>query len=264
MKRTKTDFENHLERVKNCKTKFILCQDCKKVLNLPLFTQEKFKIFPVSCKSYFCETCAKRKIFLLKNKIKLALKNENWRFLTLTTAKSKFTFYEALQKINFDFNTFLTNIRKKYPDLKYFKVLEISKNKSVHLHILINKYIPAELIKKYWYMDHKSFIIKIEKAEDNFKVLNYLLKYFYKNFSDNFQNEIFYLNKKRRYSVSHNLFKKFVKEKIYKLLSEKPLSLENFLIFLSNKLSKNLLNFSELKFFNFPNDEIICLQDTFG
>lgn len=262
-KRTDKELENHLEKTKLCKRKFLFVQDLSIKNSRGLFSQKKYKFFCVSCKSYFCPHCVAHKKQEIKHRIKPALAGDTWRFITLTTSKKNFTTDEALKHISIDFNNFMTSIRKKFPGIKYFKVLEISKSESIHLHLLINLYIPKAIIKRLWIMAHASFIVDIRKVSDNTHALNYILKYFTKE-TENFQvNKYFYSYRKRHFSLSQNFCQKSKSEKKYKLILNKPYKSDGLITHIARMLSLSMLDTLEIDWGNAPPDVMNILLDTF-
>jgi len=202
MNRTESDLEEHLQHCKYCKSHFLLLT---KSANTDLYgdLHQKFVIpFQISCKSWFCPQCSKTFSSKIYVRAKEHFSAENCRLMTLTTDKTKYTTEEAILNINKNFNSFITTIKKLYKNLKFFKVLEISKGDSVHLHVLINQYIPAALISKIWLRFHNSYIVKLQKCTSTAKAISYLLKYLSKSFTSFETNKIYFIFRRRRYSFS--------------------------------------------------------------
>lgn len=124
--------------------------------------------------------------------IDLAYENQKiWKsFLTLT-------FAENVMDIDFAnkcFNSWLTLIRRYYPDFAYLCVPEFQKRGAVHYHLLSNLEVGGVLLPvqnakknmydvKYWsYGFTSAFDLKL--ADDRFNVSLYVCKYLYKDIDD--------------------------------------------------------------------------------
>lgn len=264
MKRTYKDLENHLKRVNNCGKKTLFFCDDTKSDHINLFNQSKYFFSPHKCNSYFCPVCVRNKKLKLFHNMKSVMKSDTWRFLTLTTSKKIFTTEQALKLINIDFNIFWTQIRRKFIGIKYIKILEISDNESVHFHILVNKYIPKNIIKHYWYLAHKSYVVDISKPAKLDNIINYVTKYFSKSI-DNFKaNEFFYLFRKRHFTTSRNFFAKVDKKKHISLLYGKPLNFDSLLFNLTNDIYNDNIDFYLIDFSHAPPDLYNIINNSLG
>jgi hypothetical protein len=133
-----------------------------------------------------------------------AIKHKIWReiypqivtcndFLFLTLDASTSNYYsqsDAHKKVQKYWNSLLTRLRKKYPNIRIIKAVEWQKNGlGYHLHILIVglRFLPKDWIAKTWSKLEKSgWSIEIEKVFDNPKrALAYLLKYVSKTLRQN-------------------------------------------------------------------------------
>lgn len=175
------------------------------------------KIVQVSCGSWHCPICSKKKASKLQHKtIKAATKHEvdhgHVRFLTLTIPK-RTDEYTMMS----DLNNLLTQLRKQGYLHTYFWVKEFTppsyeytdrkgrKRKTEgerrHLHLIWwGRYIPWQIIERYW--EGKS---DLKRHSGN--PVRYLIKYL----GDSQCQELFDHNE-RRYSSSRN----FYPEKAYK------------------------------------------------
>jgi len=133
-----------------------------------------------------------------------AIKRKMWReiypqiayycdflFLTLDASTSNYhSQSDAHRKVQKNWNSLLTRIRKKYPNVKIIKAVEWQRNGlGYHLHVLIIgiRFLPKDWIKRTWDKLEKSgWSIEIEKVFDNPKrALSYLLKYITKTLRQN-------------------------------------------------------------------------------
>jgi len=112
-------------------------------------------------------------------------------FLTLDASTSNyFSQQDAHEKVQKCWNSLLTRIRKKYPNVRVIKTVEWQRNGiGYHLHVLIIgiRFLPKDWIKRTWDKLEKSgWSIQIEKGFDNPKrALSYLMKYITKNLRKN-------------------------------------------------------------------------------
>lgn len=180
-------------RADNCSTSFI-----SSILKSDELI--KIKIHPLLCNSPYCDNCNNIKRIKLYNKLKLFSKNRQLRFLTLTY-KFNDNYETILNKYSKDFNKFITYVRRLNYKFNYFKIIEFTKNKIIHFHLLIDSYIPQNLISNLWLqITSDSFIVFITRLLDNKQLINYCLKYITKSFNNN--QDLFTAFKIRRFSFS--------------------------------------------------------------
>jgi len=197
----------------------------------PLPAGKLMKITPAKCKSYSCPVCGKKKTLDLLDR----LKNVNlakYRFFTLTLQNKKtYTDTEKnLQQVSKYFNKLNLALRKKpqYKGLEYFRVTEIGKDGMVHVHGIINKYIPIKELSAMWLSITKnSYRTDIKKIKSKRDAINYLFKYLSKDVAAKNRNidpaffnrdknnsaALFYELNKRRYCSSRKFFTNKVEKK---------------------------------------------------
>ena len=227
--RSRSQLKHHIQKTCTCGNNFIFTT---REIKSDLFGNEKFNQYiplAIKCKSYFCPQCAKAKKVKFIKRIEKTIEKETWRFLTLTTVNTGNNTIDVLKEINNSWNKFATLLRRKFVNLKYIKVLEVGKNGMVHYHILINCYIPHQLIQKFWYKYTGAFKVQIEKPSNHNKIIGYLAKYFAKQTDDSTQNELFYLTNKRRFSFSKNCDSKIIPDIKFKMVFEKDYTLDNLI-----------------------------------
>lgn len=107
------------------------------------------------------------------------------------------TFKENITDINLankKFNHFTKCMKRKYPDFKYLGVPEFQKRGAVHYHLLTNLVKGSDLLPlqentddkydvKYWNYGFSS-VFDLKETDDNFNVVAYICKYFYKDFDN--------------------------------------------------------------------------------
>lgn len=197
MKRKK-NLSNHYQSIKKCSLS-------SKIFIEKIHSKETtIKIIPCKCHSYFCEKCSKIKRMNLLSRLKKCFNENDYRFLTLTLDQNKYTPIEAINNISHFFELLRKRLKYENYNFNYFKIVELQKNNIAHLHIILNMYIPNDLIKKHWLDITGSPIIKINKIDSIGKLSVYLLKYLSKNIAS-YHTELFYFTNKRRYSYSKYL-----------------------------------------------------------
>jgi len=185
------------ERALNCSTSFL-----SSYYETPDLVQ--IKIHPLLCNSPYCETCNNIKRIKLYNKLLQFSKNRQLRFLTLTY-KYDDNYKNILDKYSKDFNKFITYIRRLNYKFNYFKIIEFTKNKIIHFHLLIDSYVPQQLLSNLWFqITSDSFIVFITRLLNNKQLINYCLKYITKSFNNN--QDLFTAFKIRRFSFSRFTF----------------------------------------------------------
>lgn len=208
MKRSIDDLHKHLNRVNQC------CS-CHKIF-LTHVNNNNYNFLDVSlkCDSYFCERCAKKKRVKLIKRVQKNLSGKNIRFLTLTFDTKQYTPDDTYKLGSEYFHRFIKYLKYHNFKFQYFKVLEFTKSGLAHYHVLLDCYIPVSIIKNIWFQITGSYIVFIKKVRSVKKIISYILIYMTK-VSDFVNNQIFYLNRLRRYSYSRFFFlRKQIQKKI--------------------------------------------------
>jgi len=182
---------------------------------------------PIPCMSWTCPECGPYKALRVKYElIDITLLNNLSYFLTLTLdpkhIPSEYT-SETHQYITKLFNHFVTTIKRKkfrYYDkrkrkwcsfdlknqdekLKYIWVCEFQKNGNAHLHILLNQYLPVQVLRDIWVHVGGGHVMKIEKIKTLAGISMYLTNYIVKGLKDS-NNSLGFKYFERRYSVSRS------------------------------------------------------------
>ena len=182
------------------------------------------KITPAKCKSYSCPICGKKKVLDLVARLK-TVDLAKYRFFTLTLKNQKtlVNTEQNLERVSKCFNKLNLALRKRpeFKGLEYFRVTEIGKDGMVHVHGIVNKYIPSKLLSELWLKITKdSYITKIERIKNKKDAVQYLYKYLTKDvssknkdldaafFNSDKKNSaaMFYELNKRRFCASRKFF----------------------------------------------------------
>lgn len=123
----------------------------------------KYTIIPVTCKSWACPHCAKRKQQQWAEKLRAG---KPWLAITLTCRFSPYknTVVEA-RKQKLAFHKLVTKIRKRFGFFEYAAVWELQKNGMPHVHILARApYIPQAWLSKTWCELTGAFMVYIHRV----------------------------------------------------------------------------------------------------
>jgi len=158
----------------------------------------------LACKKWTCPKCTRKKGAELCKRIKASGNQEKLnRLITLPFAlSSERGWREALSESGCVLNRFLTSLRGIYPGLLYLWTREIgSKSNMVHFHMLVNRYIPKQLLSTMWERAGGGRVVDIGIVRAG---ISYALKYLMKvpNYPREVQDALFM---KRRYSTSRRL-----------------------------------------------------------
>ncbi len=196
-------------------------------LELSLGSPKQLTIGRIGCNSWSCPVCQVKKAiyarYLLQSVIEL---NFLEYFLTLTLDPTKIP-PEYIQPDNRThayitklFNHFLTVLkRKKFSytkndsraefkldtsdsKIKYVWVIEFQKNGNAHLHILLNKFVPIEVVRDLWTHVGGGHIMRVEKVRNLEAIGKYITGYIAKGFEDGKQSGFKFFE--RRFSISRS------------------------------------------------------------
>lgn len=102
-------------------------------------------------------------------------------------------------------NRFYTiNLKSNFNKLKYVWIIEFQHNGNAHLHILLNKFLPIEAIRKVWAHVGGGVMMRIVKVKTIQGISNYVTDYIVKGIKDDTQNKSFLRYNQRRYSISRS------------------------------------------------------------
>lgn len=225
--RSHFDLDRHKKNISYCCSKSVFT--IKKTHSDLFGTESNLTLSPLKlrCKSYFCRSCAEIKKMNYHDRVKQGLKKETWRFVTLTTVNHYDDSQKNLLLIEEAWNRFRTLINKNDEHLKYVKVVEIGKNGMVHLHILINRYIPKVFLKYYWFRYTGAFKVDITLVQSYQNAVDYICKYLTKTFLNEGTNDLFFLTHKRRISFSNDYGNVPKKEKEYFAITSRSFDRES-------------------------------------
>jgi hypothetical protein len=131
----------------------------------------------VNCKCWRCSYCAPRKAKRIKHAIRTTAERlQLRRFLTLTLDPTKIE-GDPVRYLNQTFAKLRIYLQREYRcSPQYIRVLEFQKNGNPHFHILIDRYIDLEWIRRAWVAVGGGFMVDI-RLVDVHRVSRYLSKY---------------------------------------------------------------------------------------
>lgn len=158
--------------------------------NTPILLKclETGDLVELRCKRWICEYCARINNFKLSSKIsEIVQRWDRIRFITLTVDPSIGDEY-----IDEGFNNCVTQLRKYVKGLEFIKVKEFMDNGIQHLHVITNRYIPKELLARYWVLGWSD--IRLHRKFNRYYMLKYLTKP---------KNQLLFHYRERRFSLPH-------------------------------------------------------------
>lgn len=142
-----------------------------------------YKKVYIPCQTYGCPVCRIKRNRKLYKLITKHCPKKDYHMLTLTLILNNDPLSVNWKKLNKMWDILLKRLKRKYGKVKYFRVMEITKNGMPHIHALINCFMPKWLLKIIWKkISGGSYICKFEKVRDS--CAGYILKYFYKAIND--------------------------------------------------------------------------------
>jgi hypothetical protein len=142
---------------------------------LPGSRESRFHRLP--CKSWICDYCGPRRAKRYRHAIRSAAEAHHLqRFLTLTLDPKKIN-GDPVRYLNLAFAKLRVYLRRAYGvSPQYIRVLEFQKNGNPHFHILIDRYVDLEWIRRSWIAVGGGFMIDI-RFVDVHRISRYLSKY---------------------------------------------------------------------------------------
>lgn len=223
---------------------------------------ESISFTKIPCNSWTCPACKFKKAIRLKYLVKdiITLNNLSY-FLTLTLDPSLIpegyrtddtnNTHKYITKL---FNHLLTIIRRKpykYFDkksekwldfnlsqheekLKYVWIIEFQKNGNAHLHILLNKFLPVDVLREVWTDIGGGHIMRVDYIRTIEGIAMYLTNYIVKGIKYDSTDKTGFKFFERRYSVSKSCERPTKFSTATNLLKEIPENYQEFYLSLLN------------------------------
>jgi hypothetical protein len=159
--------------------------DCREVYRNFEFESEGGDTAPYRCGSWECYCCGYRMRMNLIEEIKrvTSVRPEMSRMLTLTLdpAKAPNGQGEQHKYITERWNALRTRLKREIGDFSYIWVREEQENGLPHLHVLVSRYLPQEIVSAAWSELGGGDIVDIRKIDQTDKAAHYIGKYLTKD-----------------------------------------------------------------------------------
>lgn len=175
----------------------------------------KYKVIRERCNSKACEYCSRRKFSKIRSRLRTESVTTQWRFFTLTTVNTDETHVAKLTKLEDNFRELRKKLKRKFPQLKYIKVVEMSPSGMWHIHGLWNIYIDIKLLSEYWSSISGAYRCYLEKVRKPKGAVNYIFKYCFKSLFNETERRTIYEADKRKFTTSRGLLTKDKSENPY-------------------------------------------------
>ena len=116
----------------------------------------------------------KRLFVRLNNQLKTG--DFHYTFCTLTYHTAKWSQKDSFTYLKIHLREFIRLLRKRYPSIQYFWVIELTKRLYPHVHIIFNQFVHWKVIRAIWYRVTKSYITDIRSIPSG-NLAGYLSKY---------------------------------------------------------------------------------------
>lgn len=133
-------------------------------------------VLPLPCRQWSCRFCAELKCKKLAAQTREAKPN---RMLTLTVDPAKWENPRAaFDGTRRQLPVLFAQLRKRFGEIEYLRVTELTKNGWPHYHFLIRSgYLPHAVIKAAWHKLTGATIVDIRPTDKRWSAYTYLLKY---------------------------------------------------------------------------------------
>ena len=250
--------EEHLLSIQSCSYRWRVLS-LKKEGQQPITTDSKqILIVPVRCKSKFCPICRKRNFNIIRHKFKRIDITTQWRFATLTSKHSPDNSEEELLKLEDDFRKLTKHLKRKFPELKYFAVKELSPSGMWHIHLIWNIFIDIKDLSSIWNRYSGAYRCDLQRVRNPKGIVTYIFNYMMKK-GDHFEeSKMLYENGLKKFTSSWKFFEKDPYESPYELISTLELTTDELKEFLLQKIESTNLTADDFKFDSYPYaDELI-------
>lgn len=256
---TKT-FDEHLNTIRGCSHYWRLLKLRNKHTKNPDLNLSKYRVVPVRCKSKVCRVCCRYDYNRVRSKLSKIDITQRWRFFTLTTINDHSNPNDQLLKAEKHFRELRKKLKRKFPDLKYFIVKELSPRGMWHFHGIWNIYIPIEQLSSMWKQISGAYRCNLQKVKNPVGIVNYIFKYMFKLVGDYNEARPLYETGKKKYSYSRGLFQKNDQKNPYELYHFEPLSTTELKQALSKLVSETDLSIDDIDFTDFPHSDELTVN----
>lgn len=159
---------------------------------------------PNNCNSWDCEPCRKKKASVLRSRIEAGTQKQSWKLLTLTIDPKRTSLAESLSTLSHLWDCFAKRLRRRFPDIKFIRVVEFHKSGYPHLHLIVDQYIYKPWIVANWTSLGGGSIVDIQQIKSK-NVGRYVAGYLsHKDHKHHEHDHQFYDYGLRRFNFSRN------------------------------------------------------------
>lgn len=215
----------------------------------------RFKVVPIRCGSKSCKYCLGLEVRKIRRKLFKIPRIKNMKFFTLTTKNDDKTEREKLILLVKSFRKLTLKLRKDFPDLKYFYIIERGKNGMWHIHGLWNIFIEVKTLSTLWMQCSGAYRVWLSRVQSEKGIVKYISAYLTKSGINHEEKKVFYESRKRQFNSSRGFFEKDNYKSCYDLYSSENYSVEElkkevFIIIDKSKLYRDEIIFTNYNFAN--------------
>lgn len=133
-------------------------------------------LYCLPCRRWSCRLCAETKIKRIACSVRRARPN---RLLTLTINPALYESpRDAFEQTSKKVPLLIRKLRKKFGEVEYLRVTEVTKNGWPHYHLLVRSgYLPHAVVKALWSEMTGAKIVDLRQVKQSFHAYQYLVKY---------------------------------------------------------------------------------------
>jgi len=174
------------------------------------------------CGSRFCPTCARERRNQILQKMQYFSHVKHCIKLELTFPESSPSAVENPKYYSAAWELFLKRVKRKYKEIKFFRIVELTKKGVPHFHIILDKFISHTWISDNFPECGGGYVNWI-KIVDPGRAFKYVTKYVTKNAADpeDYIARFFFFSGMRQFSSSRHIYYRAKRDKTkYFLYSE--------------------------------------------
>jgi len=227
-------YQEHLQSIQGCRHRW-------RITSLTAIPHEqsstdmaKWRIVPVACKSLSCIYCRRKYFNKIRHQVNKIGITEKWAMFTLTGIHHTGAEVSDLQRLENNFRELRKKLKRRFPQLKYFAVKELSPRGNWHLHGVWNIYIEQKELSEMWEQISGACIVWLKLIWSPSGAINYVFSYIFKSEDNKEEHRQLYENSKRKFTTSLKLLSE-VREK-------SPYTLHGALEYTTDELKEELIN----------------------
>jgi len=217
MKRTAEELQDHIERVKLCRTRWqTIAQD---------YHGTRFMIpIQTACHSRFCSHCSSLRRAGILDRLRYFKTVQHAVKLELTFPENSPDPLEHPEYYSHSWDVFLKRLRRKYRKIKYLRIVELTACGIPHFHIILDHYVPHQWITETFPSCGGGSVNWIRHI-DGGRAFGYVVKYVVKSTNGNpIHAEFFFRSGMRQFSASRHIYFFIPRSSTFFVLHHRPTS----------------------------------------